>query len=316
MMQLRLSRRTVLAGLGVLPIIGPARAETSLRVGDQKGGAKALMEAAGQLEGLPYRLDWSLFAGAPMLLEAMNAGAIDTGVVGDAPFVFAAAADAPIKGIAALRQDQTGTAVVVPDKSPIRTVADLKGKTIGTLRGQTGHFLVLAALKQAGLQFTDVKFAFLDPVSAKSALFSGSIDAWATWGPYIATARINDGARVIVTGHELMSGYSYQVATDQAIAAKRPLLADYLRRLTLARRWGLEHMGEQARIWAEQTGFPLAVAQDVIETAHAEPVPIDDATTAGQQRVADFFHEAGVIAKPEAVAPFFDRSFNDDAFRA
>ena len=157
-----LHRRAVLGGR--------ARAASVLNLGDQRGGIQPLMAAAGVLQGAPYTVTWSQFAGAPMLLEALNAGAIDAGSVGDAPFVSAVAAAVLAKAVSVTKADGAVTACVVPHDSPIRTVADLKGKRIATLRGQTGHFLVLAALDRAGLTPGDVKFVFIDPSAAKAAL--------------------------------------------------------------------------------------------------------------------------------------------------
>lgn len=62
------------------------------------------MEAAGVLKDVPYRIAWKEFVAAAPLLEALCADAIETGLVGDAPFTFAAAAGALAKAIAAIRQ--------------------------------------------------------------------------------------------------------------------------------------------------------------------------------------------------------------------
>jgi sulfonate transport system substrate-binding protein len=307
--------RSLLLGTALALLLpGVSHAADVLRVGDQKGGAKALMEAAGVLNGVPYRIDWSLFAGAPMLLEALNAKAIDLGQVGDAPFAFALATHIPVKAVAAVQSDGAVTALVVASTSPIHNVADLAGKRIGTLRGQTGHYLVLAALHQAGLPFDAVKFVYLDPADAKAAMSAGAIDGWATWGPYISLAKLHDGAREIVNGRSLMSGQSYVLATPEAITSKHVEMADFLHRLRLARDWGLTHPAKQAEIWGEQTGFPSNIAQDVIDTAHTRPVPIDDSVVAAQQHVADFMLETGMISEKQNVAAAFDRSFNNAAF--
>ena len=92
-----------------------ADAQTTLRVGDQKGNAHAVMEAAGVLKDVPYKIEWKEFPAAAPLLEALSAGAIETGLVGDAPFTFAAAANVPVKAIAAIRQTQEGLAILVPE---------------------------------------------------------------------------------------------------------------------------------------------------------------------------------------------------------
>ncbi len=304
------TRRALLAG-GSLLLARPAlAAQTVLRIGDQKGGAQPLMQAAGVLGGLPYRVEWSQFAGAPMLMEALNADAIDAGGIGDAPFVFGIASAIPMRAVSATQSDGAVTALVVPGASPIHTVADLKGRSVATLKGQTGHFLVLAALQAAGLRADDVHFVFIAPSDAKAALMAGSVDAWATWGPYIALAEVQDGAREVVNGRGLMSGQSYTVASEAAIRDKRDALGDFLRRLRLAREWGLANPDAQARVWAEQTGFPTAVGRVVVDTAQTRTVAIDDIVIAAQQRVADFFQTARVIRQTQSAAGYFDRSFN------
>src|ERR671916_1429475 len=100
-----MKRRSLLAAALALSW-APAWAETVLKVGDQRGGSRALMEAAGVLKDLPYKVEWSEFPAAAPLLEALNAGAIDTGIVGDAPFTFAAAAGVPVKAVLTTRSNQ------------------------------------------------------------------------------------------------------------------------------------------------------------------------------------------------------------------
>src|SRR6202166_3617520 len=100
--------RVLLVAGFLLSAIASAGAQTTLRVGDQKGNSQAVMEAAGVLKDLPYRIEWKEFPAAAPLLEALGAGAIEIGVVGDAPFTFAAAANVPVKAIGAIRQSKEG----------------------------------------------------------------------------------------------------------------------------------------------------------------------------------------------------------------
>ncbi len=311
-----LTRRTAMAGLLLLPAAARAQDARPLRIGDQRGGIQPLMQAAGLLRGLPFDLQWSRFASAPTLLEALNAGAIDAGSIGDAPFAAAVEAGVDMKAVSATRADAAVTAVVVPAGSTIREVADLKGRRIATLRGQTGHFLVLAALERARLSPSDVHFVFLGPADAKVAMASGVVDAWATWGPYISMAKLVDGAREIVNGRGLMTGQSYTVASTSAIVERRRQLSEFLKRARQAREWGLANPNEQARIWSEQTGFPPEVGVDVVRTAQTRTVPIDNDVVAAQQQVADFFHANGVLERLQQVERHVDRSFNDAIFAA
>src|SRR6195256_5899791 len=117
-------RELLVAGL-LLGAIASATAQTTLRVGDQKGNSQAVMEAAGVMKDVPYKIEWREFPAAAPLLEALGAGAIETGLVGDAPFTFATAANVPVKAIGAIRQTGEGLAVLVPRESAARSFEDL-----------------------------------------------------------------------------------------------------------------------------------------------------------------------------------------------
>ncbi len=223
-------RLFVIAGL-LLGLVTSADAQVSLRVGDQKGNARAVMEAAGVLDDVPYKIEWKEFAAAAPLLEALGAGAIETGLVGDAPFTFAAASGVPVKAIAAIRQTQEGLAILVPESSSIRSFDELKGKKVATGRGSIGHQLVLAALESRGWTVNDVQLVFLAPSDAKVAYTQGSVDAWSTWEPYVSQEEVLFKSRRIITAEGLTPGLSFQVATPGAIKEKREALADFVRRL-------------------------------------------------------------------------------------
>ncbi|WP_132252281.1 ABC transporter substrate-binding protein [Methylobacterium segetis] len=293
-------RLLALVALVVLAL-APARAEEVLRVGDQRGNARALMEAAGVLDGLGYRLEWSEFPAAAPLLEALNAGAIDAGCVGDAPFTFAAAAGVPVKAFLAFRNRQDGLAILVPPDSPIRTVADLRGKRIATNRGSIGHQIVLAALEEAGLPADSVAFRFLPPADAKLALASGAVDAWSTWEPYTSAAELAGLVRVLRDGNGITPGLSFAVASDTALRTKRALLADYAARLARARAWALSDPAPYAAAWSKLIGLPEAVPLRWFGRAQYRTVPIDAAVIADEQRIIDLYVRAGLI--PQARAP-------------
>src|ERR1700682_4634442 len=99
----------------------------TLRVGDQKGGNRSLLEISGFARDLPYRIEWSEFPAAAPILEALNAGALDVGYTGDLAFLTVYAAGAPIKAIGGTRADARTQAILVRNDSPIKTAADLKG---------------------------------------------------------------------------------------------------------------------------------------------------------------------------------------------
>src|SRR5258706_14275354 len=102
-------RFALAAGL-LLGTIVSAGAQNSLRVGDQKGNSQAVMEAAGVLKDVPYKIGGKEVPAAAPLLEALGAGAIQTRLVGDAPVPFSAGANRPGEARAAAPQGPGGVA--------------------------------------------------------------------------------------------------------------------------------------------------------------------------------------------------------------
>lgn len=307
---MRATRRSVLLGASVFAITRAGRAETTLRVGDQRGNMRAVLQAADALRGVPYQINWTEFPAAAPLIEAMNAEAIELGVVGDAPFTFGFAAGVPMRVIATRRSTQEGLAIVVPGTSPANKLGDLRGKRIATGRGSVGHFLVLAALRQANIPVDAVKLTFLLPADAKAALTSGAVDAWATWEPYTSQVEVLEAGRQIVNGVGIVPGQGFQIASLAAIAAKHEQLSDFLTRLTIARRWANAHVDQYAEIWAKLMNFPVSVLRHWFARTSEELALIDDRAIRDEQSVIDLYADAGLLRTKFAAASAFDASFN------
>jgi sulfonate transport system substrate-binding protein len=303
-------RAVFVAGF-LLSAIASATAQTTLRVGDQKGDSQAVMEAAGVLKDVPYKIEWKEFPAAAPLLEALGAGAIETGLVGDAPFTFAAAANVPIKAIGAVRQTQEGLAILVPRESAVRSFEDLRGKKIATGRGSIGHQLILAALEAKGWSPSDVQIVFLAPSDAKVAYTQGSVDAWSTWEPYVSQEEVLFQSRRVITGEGITPGIGFQVASPNAIRDKRPELADFLRRLTAARAWSLTNVSVYAETWGRLMNVPPAVPLNWLNRAKIRIAPIDDGVVADEQKTIDLYFRAGLIKQKLNAADIVDRSFTD-----
>jgi sulfonate transport system substrate-binding protein len=302
-----------LGGLTVSGLAACARTGSGqpvLKVGSQRGGTKAVLIASGALEGAPYRIEWSEFPAAAPLLEAVGAGAVDLGEAGDAPFLFAYAGGARIKAVQAGRSGGSSTAILVRKDSPIASPADLKGKKIATGRGSIGHYLLLRVLENAGLKPTDASIVYLSPGDAKAAFTAGSIDAWVTWGSYVALARLHDAARILVDGEGLLGGFGYEAASERAIAEKRPQIEDFLRRLAKARRWAADNPDAFGKVLAKETGLSEEVALYTVRQYRILPAPLGEDSVKEARAVLDRFRAAGAVNTTRDPAAAFDASFN------
>jgi sulfonate transport system substrate-binding protein len=298
-----------LAGVTVAACTGQkAEAPNILFAGDQRGGSRIVLAGAGRLQDIPYRIEWAQFPNAAPLLEALNAGAIDTGIGGDAAFIFAVGTTATIKAIGAQEASGIGPVILVRRDSPIRTLGDLAGRRIATPRGSISHNHVLAVLEAYGQPYDAVRLAFLSPADGRAALQSGSVDAWAIWDPNAAMAE-KEGARILPGKQDLVPGYSFIFGRDGAIADKRPLLADYRRRLYEGWGWAAAHRDAYAKLMHEDTGLALDILRVTNARSIRLPVPIDAGVVAEQQKTADRYFRAGLIPAKLDVRPAFDTSF-------
>jgi sulfonate transport system substrate-binding protein len=281
----------------------------TLRVGDQKGGNRSLLDIAGLARDLPYKIEWSEFPAAAPILEALNAGALDVGYTGDLAFLTVYAAGAPIKAIGGTRADAQTQAILVRQDSPIKTAADLKGKRLAGTRGGWGQFLIDATLEKAGHKIDDATFAPLGPVDAKIALLAGSIDGWAVWEPYISYATLKDNARVVADGEGLTPTITFIVASDQAIATKRAAVQDLLQRLSKARLWSLDHLPEYAKATADLTRLPEDVLLSAYTAQRTSPIVIDNAVVKEVQEASDRATRYGILSRTLDVSKAVDASF-------
>lgn len=282
-----------------------------LLVANQKSSIKVLLEVSGELKNVPYEIQFSEFPAAAPLGEALNAGAVDIGALGDAPYVFALGAGAPLKVVSIIHAEgRYTTAILALKDSPLNNASDLKGKRIVTTRGSIGHFLAIKALRSVGLSTHDVQFIYLLPSESRILLDNGSADAWSTWDPYTTIATTQSQAKVLASGDSLLTNHLYLAATSQAIAGKRQQLDDFVARVDRAYRWTNNHPEEYAAAQAKVTGLPLAVHVAVAKGTHMQPVAIDDTVISGLQTTADIYQEEGILTKHIDVSQGFDKSFN------
>src|ERR1700761_3238595 len=158
--------------------------DVTLTIGDQKGtGAEALLQAAGLINKLPFKVKWVDFTSGPPMVQAMGSGSVDIGGVGDAPPVFAAAGGSKVKIVGARITPAAAGAVVVPKGSTLTSIKQLKGKTIAAPEGTTADYHLLTVLAAAGLTKSQVTVENLQPADALAAFNSGKIDAWDTGPP-------------------------------------------------------------------------------------------------------------------------------------
>lgn len=298
--------------LGAVLLGGSAWAATELEVGDQSGLIQALLAASGEDQGLTYRLDWHPFVAGTALMEALNAAAVDVGVVGNAPPIFAQAGGFDVRIVAAAEGAQNNNALLLPAGSPVRQIADLKGKRVAVAKGTSGHYLLLAALAQAGMKITDLNLVYASPIDAQNAFAGGKLDAWAVWYPFVGQATSRGATRLLDGAQWPETGLNFTVASQAALndPDKAERLGDFIQRLARAQAWATANPEPWAEHLAELTRLPLPLVQEMLAQQHLQYVPLDARVAALQQRLADRFVEARLIPRAVQADVYFDSRFN------
>jgi sulfonate transport system substrate-binding protein len=273
--------------------------ENVVRMGHQRVGAYALLKTRGMLEDrlkpLGYTVSWKEFSSGPQLLEGLKVGAVDFGHGGEAPPIFAQAAGAAFLYIGHEPPAPQGEAILVPKDSPIKTIADLKGKKIALNKGSNVHYLLVRALESAGLRYADVDVVFLSPTDGRAAFDKGAVDAWVIWEPYRTAAEMSSGARTLADGRGLVSNHEFFFVT-KSFAETHPQVIDVV--LSAARDVYAEavtDMAGTAKAFSVAAGFPTPVMEVALSRRGFGVQPMSNQVIADQQKIADTFKTLGLI---------------------
>jgi sulfonate transport system substrate-binding protein len=296
-----LSMSTALAGVGA-----SYGQDKTVRIGFQKYGKLVLLKSRGSLEpklkALGYGVTWTEFPSGPPLLEALNVGAVDFGIAGETPPIFAQAAGAPLVYVAYDPPAPAGEAILIPRDSKLKSVADLKGKKVALNKGSNVHYLLVRALEKAGLKYTDIEPVFLAPADALAAFSRGSVDAWVIWDPYEAAAEASTGARILADGTGLVSNYQFYLSSKKFVENDGKAVDAVVEALSEVDAWTKNHTQAVAEQLSPSVGLPASVLEVSLKREAYGIRPVTADIVASQQRIADTFLALGLIPKAITVS--------------
>ena len=278
--------------------ITQAQAET-LRIGYQKYGTLVLLKAKGSLEKRlaeqGIEVQWTEFPGGPQLLEGLNVGSIDFGTTGEAPPIFAQAAGADLLYVAHEPPAPTSEAILVPKDSALKSVSELKGKKIALNRGSNVHYLLVRALEDAGLKYSDIQPVYLPPADARAAFERGSVDAWVIWDPFQAAAEHQLQARTLRNGEGLVANHQFYLAA-RPYAEKHPEVVSVLvEEIRGIGEWTRANSAEATAQVAPLLGLSPAITRTAVERQAYGAQLITPDVVEAQQQIADTFSDLKLI---------------------
>jgi taurine transport system substrate-binding protein len=197
------------------------------------------------------------------MLRAIAGNDVDFGGLGNPPAAIGVTRGLPIKGIIVINMLDTVEAMVVRTSANIKSLKDLKGKTVAAPFGSTTHYLLLQALRDDGVDPASMKILDLAPSDIAAAWLRGDLDAAWFWEPNLDKAVKNGGHIFMTSGIMEKRGYpTWDIGVVMnAFAAKYP---DYVEKFVKAECDGidfwLKNPDKTAEIIAEELTLPLADA--------------------------------------------------------
>lgn len=310
--------RTHLAHLGLIKprrrsAVAPAHSpaisaaplpERELRIGYQKFGNLGVLKARQSLEQLfaTQRISvlWSEFPAGPQLLHALDGDEIDFGTTGEVPPIFAQAQGNALVYVGFEPPAPQSVAMVVPQDSPIRSAADLRGKRIALNKGSNVHYLLLQMLDEQGLTLNDVRIVYAPPKYPLSATDLQAVDAWMMWDPLLSDAQRNGELRVIADGTQRVLNQQFYLARRDFAERSGDLLRPLMQALQHTGRYITAQPREAARHLSDELGLASASLELALSRRSHEIRAMDLQVIRQQQSIADRFYALGLL--PRAIA--------------
>ena len=287
--------------VSVLSFAAPA--QEPLRIGYQKSSTLiTILKSRGTLESAlgprGFKITWHEFPNGLPLLEALNVGALELSAdVADTVPVFAQAAGANLVYVAQEAPSPSAQAIVVRADSPLKSVADLKGRKVAVTKAAGSHYLLIAALEKAGLRFKDIEPAYLTASDGRAAFERGSVDAWVTWDPFLAAVQRQSSVRILADGRSIADYKRYYLAAAP-FAAKHPeALAVVVEELRKAGDWVRANPKDAAVLLAPLWGLDTLTTELANSRRSYQVQAIPAGGLAEQQRIADTFHGEGLLPR-------------------
>ena len=275
----RLFLNTGAAALGVFAARGIAHAAPS-RIGvdyayynppslilKENGWLESALAAKG------VGVDWVLSLGSNKANQYLTSGTVAFGSTAGSAALLARANGSPIKTVFLYSQPEW-TAIVIGKDSKLKSVAELKGKTIAATRGTDPWFFLLRSLHDAGLAPTDVQIVDLQHPDGRIALERGQVDAWAGLDPHMAASQLQAGSRLLYR-NLAYNTYGALNAPEDFLHQNPDIVTIVLEQYDRARRFALANETHTAAILAKASNVPLDVATLMLHdrTKYPDPVP-------------------------------------------
>jgi len=254
---------------------------------------KGLLEKEFAKDGITIR--WVQSAGSNKALEFLNASSIDFGSTAGSAALVAKINGNPIKSIYVYSRPEW-TALVAGKGTGIEKIADLKGKRVAVTRGTDPHIFLVRALQSVGLSDKDITPVLLQHADGKAALARGDVQAWAGLDPMMASAELEEGAKLFYRNKDANTWGILNVRED--FLKKNPeIVQRVLKVYEEARKYSLANYDDLKKTFIAVTKLP----ENVVDKQLKERTELTHSKIGAPQK--DSILAAGLALQQAGVIP-------------
>jgi sulfonate transport system substrate-binding protein len=243
--------------------------------------------------GSAVQISWLKVGGGARTPDYLGADLADIGGTGSTPPITGQGNGIPLV-YAAVTHPRNFGGIAVRNDSPIKTIADLRGKIIAHSGGSWHQTLIATALDRAGLRWSDIVPLDLPEEVSRQQLLAGAVAAWAS-GELVGGNV--EGARFVSRTGDILAN-RFVFFARRSFAERHPeLLETVVAAVDQAERWIADHPSEAALYLIDALGRDSPEQWHALLTSRQWGlVPVDTKVLDEQQSAADVLHRFGLIA--------------------
>ena len=249
-------------------------------------------------------VEWVDYDDGRCTIDLFAEGEIDFGGTGSMPPIQAQSDGLPIGYVAASPPRPAQGAVIVHEDSPVRSLSDLRGRSVALMEGSYHTELLAFALLRAGLSYTDVETVDGLAHENRADFLSGRAQAWVAGDPYLAQVQTEGtGVRYLAGTAEHIPNRSFWWARNEFARDAPDLLDTVVDALARAEEWIVARPAAAAALFSEALPeSPSAASWE--RSLRRRPwghLPVHGDPAREQQAAADLYARLGIIPAPISV---------------
>ena len=135
---------------------------------------------------------------------------------------FVLSAGNNLKATIAMAIDESNGADGIVANASIKTVADLRGKTVAFQRGLPSEFFLRALLQQSGLSLQDLKPVDMETAQGGAAFISKQVDAAVLWDPWLTKASQEGHGHILASSKDYPNLIVDCLGFNQGVISRSP----------------------------------------------------------------------------------------------